>query len=561
MKSFIGKNLFIFIIIFILFLYLGVKALNPDGWDGWGFGSAQTLMSSKYWAKDGFAKNYFLFIGSPYSKLIHYLDFKEFRTREIEDINGALVRNRIYYTHYPPLYAFPYAILAKIGIKSRAIFRIFSLLISLLALFLFYLFIKSISTKALSVIASIYYGFSVTFLNYSDAISVHPWTILFTFLILNLSILAWQNYDDKERYKKYNLAIWISYLVLSLSSYDATFFVFAYLVFFDILIAKRLLWRRWLLFASAPIFGFMLQIFQNTWYLGTAEMWQDIYKSYSGRSLGTLKGFLLGLVTPLVSMTSIKTFYFFKKTATALIIASSIFAILKYFYNSNYGSKLKFNFSSYFFKIIIVLACAAIVQPFFINVTGHWPYQGVLAAPFWGLLIGASSISLFEIFKKQIFSIFNKKEKWLIFILFILIAGIWLIRFYDTYNYVKDWPNNKVPKEVIEFSNKIKTIYPGEERMAFRILPQNSIWKSQFPVFNFEYYLGIPKIDFANTKDLLADFWWFRNISEYPFYSFIISENKSDALRMRKELVDKNINGVSPILKTNGQYLFTVSPE
>jgi len=65
MTGFLKNNLIILIIILILALYLGIKALNPDGWDGWGFGSAQTLMSSQYWAKDGFIKNYFLLFQAP----------------------------------------------------------------------------------------------------------------------------------------------------------------------------------------------------------------------------------------------------------------------------------------------------------------------------------------------------------------------------------------------------------------------------------------------------------------------------------------------------------------
>ena len=66
MKSFIKENFLILIVILILFSYLGIKALDPNGWDGWGFGSAQTLMSGKYWAKNGFAKNYFLFFSKLY---------------------------------------------------------------------------------------------------------------------------------------------------------------------------------------------------------------------------------------------------------------------------------------------------------------------------------------------------------------------------------------------------------------------------------------------------------------------------------------------------------------
>ncbi len=553
MLSFLKNNLIILMIIFILGLYLGIKAFDENGWDGWGFGSAQTLMSSEYWVKDGFAKNYFLFISSPYSKLIHYLDSEEFRTRKIEDINGALVRNRIYYTHYPPLYSFPYAIMAKIGIESRAIFRVFSLLISLAALFFFYLFIKAISNKIVATIASVYYGFSVTFLNYADSISIQPWTILFAFLILNLSVLARQNFNNFKKYQRYNIGIWLAFLALSLSSYDATFFIFAYLVLFDFFILRKFLLKRWLFFASAPVFGFTLQLFQNTWYLGATNMWQDIYRSYTGRAIGTLKGFLLGLITPFVSMTGIKTFYFFKKTLVTLGSAILIIWIL-------WKLRTTFDLNNNFFKIIIVLTGAVVVQPFFINVTGWWPYQGVLTAPFWGLIIGMASVFIIDKIKNRKILV-GFQEKFLFSVLILLTAGIWFAQLYNTLVYVKDWPNNKVPKEIIEFSNKVKTIYPNEERMAFRILPKNPIWKSQFPVFNFEYYLGMLKLDFVNTNDLLTDFWWLRNRSQYPFYSFIIAENKNAVEKIRKNLVDKNVKNISSIAEIQGQYLFTVGPK
>lgn len=536
MKNFIKENIVILIIVLIIFLYLGFKALDKNSWDGWGFGSAQTLMSSQYWAKDGFAKNYFLFIPSPYSKLTKYLDEPEFRNRTIDDFSGALKRNKLYYTHYPPLYLAPYALLSKIGIENRAIFRIFSILISLTALFLFYLFIKSLTNKTTAVIASVYYGFSVTFLNYADSISIQPWTILFTFLILFLSTIA----------KRYNLVIWTAYLALSLSSYDATFFVFAWLVLYDAIILKKFLWQKWLLWALAPLLGFTLQIFQNIWYLGFADAARDIYISYTGRVIGSLKGFILGLISPFVSMTSIKTIFIFKKTIIALTSAAVIFGILCKF-------RKKTEISSNYFKIILVLAIAAIVQPFFINVTGHWPYQGVLTAPFWGLLIGTSSVFIINVLKQKESDTYKTPFFW---ILTVIISMLWSAQFYSTSFYVKDWPNNRPTQEVIEFSREIKQLYSNKERIAFRIIPKNPIWKSQFPVFNMEYYMGMPTIDFANTKDLLVDFWWFQNRSEYPYYSFMISEDKSDIEKISKEIDIKE-----KILTIQGQSVLVIPPQ
>lgn len=553
MFGFLKTNIPILIIILILFSYLGIKALDENGWDGWGFGSAQVLMSSQYWAKDGFAKNYFLFIPQPYSKLIHYLDELEFRNRPIETSNGELARDRqLYYTHYPPLFLFPYALMAKLGIEERSIFRIFSLLISLAGFLFFYLFIKSISNKTVAAIASIYYGFSITFLNYADSIAVQPWTVLFTFLILYLSVRAWRSFNVPEKYKKYNLYIWLAYLALSLSSYDATFYIFTYLVLFDIFVLKKFLWKKWLIFASAPVLGFTLQVIQNTWYLGWQNMANDFYRYYTERAIGNAKNFIIGIAAPFISMTGIKTFYFFKKTFVALTSAILIVGLL-------WKLRTKSNADSDFFKIIGVLAVAAVAQPFFLNVTGWWPYQGVLTATFWGLLIGISSTLILEIFKQK--KLLELKEKFLFGLLILTAAALWTYQFSNTWRYVKDWPNNKPDQKVIEFSKKIQSIQPGKEKLAFRIYPKNPIWKSQFPTFNFEYYLGMPKVDFANIQDLLVDFWWFRNISEYPFYSFIISENKSDVEKIRQELTAKNLKNISPIMNIQDQYLFTIGPK
>ena len=563
MVIFLKNNLAIIIIILILGSYLGIKALDENGWDGWGFGSAQTLMSSQYWAKDGFIKNYLLFIPRPYSKLIHYFDEPEFRNRPIETLNGELARGLLYYTHYPPLYLVPYALLTKIGFESRAAFRIFSLLVSLTALFLFYLFIKSISTplevasprssglapsararlltgssKTVAVIASIYYGFSVTFLNYADSVSIQPWTILFTFLILYLSVSK----------KRNNLAIWISYFALSLSSYDATFFVFAWLVLYDLIILKKFLWKKWLFWACAPLLGFVLQILQNAWYLGWIDTWHDIYASYTGRAIGSLKGFILGLITPFVSMASFQTVFIFKKTVVVVTSAAIIFGIL-------WKLRKKVGVDSNYFRTVIILAIAAASQPFFINVTGLWPYQGVLTAPFWGLLIGVSSIFMANTVKQKSWEILKTP-------FFIILTAVTILfcstQLYNTFVYAKDWPNNRPNQKVVDFSKVIKNIEPHSERLAFRIIPKKPIWKSQFPTFNMEYYMGMPMIDFANTEDLMVDFYWFQNRSEYPFYSFIISENKTDVEKVKQELLVKKVKNISPITEIQGQYLFTI---
>ncbi len=546
MIDFAKKYLPILIIILILGSYLGIKAMDENGWDGWAFGSAQELMAIQYWVKDGFFNNYLLFITYPYSKLIHYFDEPEFRNRPIDTMgssptDGPLTRDRrIYYTHYPPFFLVPYAILAKIGITERAVFRIFSLILSLSALVFFYWFIKLISNKTTAVIAAIYYGFSITFLNYADAISIQPFTLFFTFLILLLSV-----------HGRHNLKIWFSYLGLSISSYDATFFVFAWLVLYDAVILKKILWRKWLFFASAPVLGFALQIIQNAWYLGWHNVISDFSSVYAGRTFRGVKNFVVGLIAPFYSMASIKTVFIFKKTVVVLTSAVAIFGILWKF-------RKKIDLNLDYFKLIFILAVAAIIQPLFINATGGWSYQGVLTAPFWGLLIGTASVFIFD---KRLFCL-PAKALAQAGILTVIVLMLWSVQFYTTFTYVKDWPNNRPDQKIIDFSKTIQSMESGKEKVAFRIIPKDpySIWRTQFPVSNFEYYLGMVKIDFANSHDLLVDFWWLRKKSEYPYYSFVIADNKTEIDNLRDEIKKMLPDSVSEVKNIQGQYVFIVSP-
>ena len=552
MVSAIKQNLFILIIILILGVYLGIKAFDENGWDGWGFASAQVIISNEYWIRDGFVKNYFLQQIYPYSKITRYLDYPEFRNRPIDDLGGNISRGRIYYTHYPPLYLVPYFILQKAGITQRALLRLFALSISLLALYFFYRFIKSVADKKIAVIASLYYGFSVTFLNYADSVQTPPWSALSMFLIMTLGILAWKNFENQKKYRRYNLIIWGAYFISSLLSYDVTFYIFAYLVLLDIFILKKFLWKKWLFWALAPVLGFALQIIQNTWYLGPSDMVNDLSHVYANRTFRGVKNFVVGLIAPFYSMTSIKTVFIFKKTIVTLTSAVAIFGILWKF-----RQKIGLDFN--YFKIVFVLAIAAIIQPFFINATGGWPYQGVLAAPFWGLLVGAASIFVINVFKQKEFSAYKTIS---FGILTAAVLMLWSAQFYSTWAYVKDWPNNRPNQRIIDFSKTIKSLEPGKEKVAFRIMPQDPIWKNQFPVFYFEYFLGMLKIDFANRRDLLVDFWWLRKISEYPFYSFIITDNKTEIENIRNE-IKKTLpkNSVSEIKDIQGQYVFIVAPK
>ncbi len=137
MINIIKRNIPILIIILIVSSYLGIKALDKTGWDGWGFGSAPVLMTVRYWNRDGWIKHYLLYIPQGYSKTAaKYLDEPELR--------HLTPAGRFYYTHYPPGFIFPFALLGELGFEQRFWFRWLAILISLGGLILFYkLFFKN----------------------------------------------------------------------------------------------------------------------------------------------------------------------------------------------------------------------------------------------------------------------------------------------------------------------------------------------------------------------------------------------------------------------------------
>jgi ABC-type uncharacterized transport system YnjBCD permease subunit len=78
MKNFSISHILFIVFILVLAIYLGLKTLPEDGWDDWGFGSAQTLMTMKHWSEDGMIHSKFLFIPIGYFFLFLSVIQKQF---------------------------------------------------------------------------------------------------------------------------------------------------------------------------------------------------------------------------------------------------------------------------------------------------------------------------------------------------------------------------------------------------------------------------------------------------------------------------------------------------
>ena len=520
------KHLPILILILILGLYLGVKALDEKSWDGWHFGSAQVLLSDKHWAEDGFFQNYFLFIPQGYSKVVHYFDDPELRQHTHGITTGGFIGKRLYYTHYPAGFLVPTALLMKFGAENRFWFRFLEILFSLGALAILYWIFLKLSNRLVAFLGVFYYGASVLFLDYADTLANQPLDELLRLAIIALSIVAVKNQ------KKYlNYLIWILYLGLALSSYDSTFFIFAWLIGLDLVIAKkiypersrRIEWKKWIFWALAPILAFAIQLFQNTLYLGWHNVLLDLYGTFKVQMVGSRSGFLASHLKRLI-----EPFGWFFGVKWYLGILISIFGIALVKLIKKY-SESTFNIRLLYLSFFALLFNFLFFPSLFF-------FQARIISVFGGLLLGILTVLTSKaLLQKEL----KPKLKIIFLIILASTMSLWFIQAKRTYAYVKNWPNNTWPAESIEFDKKIKNLVSGD-KVVFQMLGLNRdiSGSDRYPMAasEDEYYIGSPILGFTNTNDLIRDLTYLKKRSEFPFSAIIITDQKETMGEIKEKL-------------------------
>src|SRR3989344_8700687 len=96
LKNTIKAHLAFIILATTLATYIGIKSFSEKGWSSWydGIGDAQTILSSKHWANDGFFYSKFLAIPIGYSKTVRYLDEPQMRHHARGTVTGGLIGDR-----------------------------------------------------------------------------------------------------------------------------------------------------------------------------------------------------------------------------------------------------------------------------------------------------------------------------------------------------------------------------------------------------------------------------------------------------------------------------------
>lgn len=260
-----------------LLVFLSVRASDKYRWSDWGFGDAQTMLSLRQWEEGGWFKNYFLFAPQGYAKVCSIFDDPQLRHHAHGTCPGSSpeVGPRLLYTHYPAGYLVPYAVLFRLGIDSLFAVRMLSILFSITALIMMYMVFSRITGPGVSFFAVFFYGLTPTFLGYADTLANQPLDDLLRFGFM-LAVVMSTRAGSPDRRKIWLITAWIAEFVLSLSSFDSVFFVYVWLIGWDIIDGQGFRIKRYLLFSLAPLSAHGLQFLQNVWYLGLRDAVMDI---------------------------------------------------------------------------------------------------------------------------------------------------------------------------------------------------------------------------------------------------------------------------------------------
>ncbi len=267
--------------LFVLALALSVRAVNPLRWSDWDFGDAQTLLSLNQWEKRGPLECKFLFLPQGYAPFMPLLDTEPLRQHAhgLSPHASPLVGPRLLYTHYPSGYLFPFAALHFIGAPPAAL-RVCSVLVSCAALGFMFLSFELLGGSLAALAALLFYALSTGFLGYADSLANQPVDDLFRFAFMYFSLRA-----ALKRESRFLPVAWGAAFLLSLCSFDSVFFCYLWLLFADYVSEAGFRWRKYLVFALAPVLAHSLQFMQNAWYLGWRSAWIDITATAGVRSL------------------------------------------------------------------------------------------------------------------------------------------------------------------------------------------------------------------------------------------------------------------------------------
>lgn len=387
LKRFGRWDIAVLLLLAILSVFLIVRASDEYRWSDWGFGDAQSMLSLKQWNEEGWYNNYFLFIPQGHAKAVRALDEEPLRHHAHGTCPGSApgVGPRLWYTHYPAGYLVPYALLFKIGLEDIFPVRTLSVVFSIAAVALMYILFSKIVNPQIAAFTVIFYIFSPVFLGYADTIANQPLDDLLRFGFMLAIVLAGRS-TDKQREKRWLLAAWLMEFALSLSSFDSVFFVYVWLIGWDLIDGKGFRWRRYLLFSLAPLIAHSLQLLQNVWYLGWETAVLDVKVTFLQKA-GTISqyGDVGGGRLEVIMAAMLSVFASIYKPFWMPLVLAGLYLLFRLFRLARTDEKLPS------IGLLLLLFVAGLAYIVVLPHGARMPYQGRQMLPFVSLTVGALS--------------------------------------------------------------------------------------------------------------------------------------------------------------------------
>ncbi len=399
-KTMSRRHIALIIFLICLTLFLSARASDEFRWSDWGFGDAQTMLSLKQWEEGGWFSNYFLFIPQGYARVVHLFDDPQLRQHAHGTCPGSSPRigPRLWYTHYPAGYLTPYAVFFRLGLDGLFEVRMLSIAFSIAALVLMYLVFASMTSPRVALLAVVFYGLTPTFLGYADTLANQPLDDMLRFGFMLAIVLSTRAASSRHR-RLWTFGAWAMEFMLSLSSFDSVFFIYLWIIGWDILDRQGFRWKRYLIFSLAPLTAHGLQFLQNVWYLGFGDALIDIrdafllknaadpgYNAGQGR-LGVIMGsigiLLNNLYTP----------------GIFIAVMLGLYVIYNVFLKDRDEQELPA------MRILIVLFFCGMAFIMILPHAARMPYESRQMIPFVSLLASSLAWSFFVVFKSSVFGI------------------------------------------------------------------------------------------------------------------------------------------------------------
>lgn len=554
------------LLLLCLLIFLSIRAKDEYQWSDWGYGDAQTMLSSNQWEKGGWVANRFLFLPQGYSTVIRLLDEPGLRHHAygICPHSSPKVAPRLWYTHYPSGYLIPYALLYKLVLDNLFFMKMLSIFFSLTALIFMYILFSKITSPAVSFLAVFFYGLSSPFLNYAYSLANQPADDLFRFAFMLAIVLSTRATSLKQR-KIFMISAWVIEFLLSLSSYDSVFFVYMWLVGWNLLEYREFRWKTYIIFALAPLTGFFVQFIQSVWYLGVIDTILDFTYTFLVKSRALERGSVF-------SGAFMKIFNNLCKPAGLFIVMLTLYGLyIKFLRIRKRDTELPS------FGLLAVLFLCGLIFVFILSSAALMTYQPRQMVPFVAILASGFTWSFWKEFIHILHKNYNdkRKEERLIrrraAIVYIILSGIVLFVFWSNFIFSNRKPvfnKTELKNEPdIIFAKKIKSIPTRYEPVFFDIDCFQKFIIPYIPgypqIHSFiEYYTGSKLIlGYTRPAAIVSDLLLMIDRSQYKFSPVLITKDAADIEKvvsiLRKEGALKQMpEQPSPIM---GRYVLDLT--